>query len=167
MVSNLCILGVYPCKLSSSQLLGKEKSAGLAWAFCPPVRKHTLMDTFTKMACHRSGVPERRPRHVEMGCMPVGTAEVVVTHTPIYTYTYPPRTHKHTHTEKHAKQESSEIIEFAPWLCWKPLVVHTVKNLPAMRETQVRSSPEKGMATHSSILAWRIPWTEEPGRLYP
>ena len=45
-----------------------------------------------------------------------------------------------------------------------------VKNLPAMRETQVRSlgreDPlEKGMATHSSILAWRIPWTEEPGGL--
>ena len=43
-----------------------------------------------------------------------------------------------------------------------------VKNLPAMRETQVQSlgqeDPlEKGMVTHSSILAWRIPWTEEPG----
>ena len=45
-----------------------------------------------------------------------------------------------------------------------------VKNLPAMLETQVRSlgweDPlEEGMATHSSILAWRIPWTEEPDRL--
>ena len=45
-----------------------------------------------------------------------------------------------------------------------------VKNLPAMPETRVQSlgqeSPlEKGMATHSSILAWKIPWTEEPGRL--
>ena len=45
-----------------------------------------------------------------------------------------------------------------------------VKNLPAMQETQVRSlgweDPlEKGTVTHSSILAWRIPWTEEPGRL--
>ena len=44
------------------------------------------------------------------------------------------------------------------------------KNLPAMWETQVQSlgqeDPlEKGMATHSSILAWRIPWTEEPGGL--
>ena len=44
-----------------------------------------------------------------------------------------------------------------------------VKNLPAMQEMQVRSlgwedPPEKEMATHSSILAWRIPWTEEPGR---
>ena len=45
-----------------------------------------------------------------------------------------------------------------------------VKNLPAMRETRDRSLSredplEKGMATHSSFLAWRIPWTEEPGRL--
>ena len=45
-----------------------------------------------------------------------------------------------------------------------------VKNLPAMQETQVQSlgqeDPlEKGMATHSSIHAWRIPWTEEPASL--
>ena len=45
-----------------------------------------------------------------------------------------------------------------------------VKRLPAMRETCVRSlgqeDPlEKEMATHSSTLAWKIPWTEEPGRL--
>ena len=45
-----------------------------------------------------------------------------------------------------------------------------VKILPAMQETQVQSlgpeeSLEKGMATHSSILAWRIPWIEEPGSL--
>ena len=45
-----------------------------------------------------------------------------------------------------------------------------VKNLPAVQETQVLSlgqeDPlEKGMATHSSILAWTIPWIEEPGRL--
>ena len=45
-----------------------------------------------------------------------------------------------------------------------------VKNLPAKQETRVRflgrEDPlEKEMATHSSILAWRIPWTEEPGRL--
>ena len=45
-----------------------------------------------------------------------------------------------------------------------------VKNLPSMQETQVQSlgwedSLEKEMATHSSILAWRIPWTEEPGGL--
>ena len=45
-----------------------------------------------------------------------------------------------------------------------------VKNLPAMQENWAQSlgqeDPlEKGMATHSSILAWRIPWTDEPGRL--
>ena len=49
-------------------------------------------------------------------------------------------------------------------------VAQTVKNPPAMQETQVQSlgweDPlEKGMATHSSILAWRTPWTEEPGEL--
>ena len=45
-----------------------------------------------------------------------------------------------------------------------------VKNLPLMQETWVRflgqeDALEKGMATHSSIFAWRIPWTEEPGGL--
>ena len=47
-----------------------------------------------------------------------------------------------------------------------------IKRLPAMQETRVRSlgwedSLEKEMTTHSSILAWRIPWTEEPGGLQP
>ena len=50
------------------------------------------------------------------------------------------------------------------------LVAQLVKNLPAMQETWVRSlcweEPlEKEMATHSSILDWKIPWTEKPGRL--
>ena len=50
------------------------------------------------------------------------------------------------------------------------LVAQTLKNLPAMWETRVQSlgqeDPlEKRMATHSSSLAWRIPWTEEPGKL--
>ena len=50
------------------------------------------------------------------------------------------------------------------------LVAQMVKHLPAMQETWVQSlgreDPlEKKMVTHSSILAWRIPWTEEPGRL--
>ena len=53
---------------------------------------------------------------------------------------------------------------------WASLVVQLVKNLPAVQETWVRflgweDLLEKEMATHSSILAWRIPWTEEPGRL--
>ena len=50
------------------------------------------------------------------------------------------------------------------------LVAQMVKNLSAMQETLVQSlgweDPlEKGIATHSSILAWRIPWMEEPGKL--
>ena len=49
-------------------------------------------------------------------------------------------------------------------------MTQAVKNLPAIRETQIRSLDqedpmEKGMATHSSILAWTIPWTEESGGL--
>ena len=50
-------------------------------------------------------------------------------------------------------------------------MAQTVKCLSAMQETRVRflgweDTLEKGIATHSSILAWRIPWTEEPGRLW-
>ena len=50
------------------------------------------------------------------------------------------------------------------------LVAQTVKRLPAMQETRVPSlgredSLEKEMATHSSLVAWKIPWTEEPGWL--
>ena len=53
---------------------------------------------------------------------------------------------------------------------WASLVAQLVKRLPAVQETRVRflgwEDPlEKEMATHSSSLAWRIPWIEEPGRL--
>ena len=53
---------------------------------------------------------------------------------------------------------------------WASLVAQMVKNLPAMQETWVQSLSwedplEKGMATHSNVLAWRIPWSEEPGGL--
>ena len=53
---------------------------------------------------------------------------------------------------------------------WTSLVAQTVKRLPTMLETRVQALGwedllEKEMATHSSILAWKIPWTEEPGRL--
>ena len=49
-------------------------------------------------------------------------------------------------------------------------MARTVKHLPAMRETRIQSLGqkdllEKEMATHSSFLAWKIPWMEEPGRL--
>ena len=54
---------------------------------------------------------------------------------------------------------------------WASLLAQTVKNLPVVREAQVPSlgweDPlEKGMATHSSVLAWRIPRTEQPGGLW-
>ena len=53
---------------------------------------------------------------------------------------------------------------------WASLVAQMVKNLLVMQETQVQSPGwedplEEGMETHSSILAWRIPWTEEPDKL--
>ena len=56
------------------------------------------------------------------------------------------------------------------WLLLDSLVAQMVKNLPAMHETWVQSLDwedplEEGMATHSSILAWGIPWTEEPDGL--
>ena len=56
------------------------------------------------------------------------------------------------------------------FILWTSLVAQMVKNLPAMQETWIRSlgweDPlKKEMATHSSIHAWRIPWTEEPGGL--
>ena len=59
-------------------------------------------------------------------------------------------------------------MEYHP--SWASMVAHMVKNLPAMWETRIQylgwEDPlEKGTATHSSILAWRIPWTEEPGGL--
>ena len=65
-----------------------------------------------------------------------------------------------------AGEETGYTLQYS----WASLVAQTVKNLPAIRKTWVQSlgweDPlEKEMATHSSILAWRIPWTEEPGRL--
>ena len=54
---------------------------------------------------------------------------------------------------------------------WASLASQMVKNLPAMLETWVpslgRKILEEGIATHSSVLAWKIPWTEEPGGLQP
>ena len=63
-----------------------------------------------------------------------------------------------------------EGISYPLQYSWASLVAQMVKNLPAMCETWVQSlgweDPlEEGMATHSTIPAWRIPWTEEPGGL--
>ena len=62
------------------------------------------------------------------------------------------------------------MLIHALFCMWASLVAQMVKNLPAMQETQVQSlgqeDPlEKGIATHASILAYKIPHTEEPGRL--
>ena len=63
-----------------------------------------------------------------------------------------------------------EYMTLSLWVTLYFVVAQLVKNLPAMQETWVQSlgwedALEKGMATHSGILAWRIPWTEEPGVL--
>ena len=63
-----------------------------------------------------------------------------------------------------------EGISYSLQYSWVSLVAQTLKNLPAMQETWVRSlgweDPlEEGMKTNSSIVAWRIPMEEEPGRL--
>ena len=60
-----------------------------------------------------------------------------------------------------------EVKEFNASLCMgASLVAQMVKNLPAMQENLGWEGPlEKGMVTHSSIHAWRIPWTEKPGGL--
>ena len=60
---------------------------------------------------------------------------------------------------------------YSHFIKWASLMAQTVKNLPAMKDTWVQSLGQeeplvKEMATQSSILTWRIPWTEEPGRLY-
>ena len=69
-----------------------------------------------------------------------------------------------------SRRKKGRIIINIFGTCWSSLVPQMVKNLPAVQETQVPSLGwedllEKGMATYSSILAWRIPGTEEPGEL--
>ena len=73
---------------------------------------------------------------------------------------------------KRGVKNDTHSLAFVLWYDKKgaSLVAQMVKNLPAMQEIQIRSLGqkdllEKEMATHSSILAWKIPWTEEPGRL--
>ena len=62
-----------------------------------------------------------------------------------------------------------QIVEYLLLRRWTSLVAQVIKNLPAMQSTWVQSLAwevlEKEIATHSSILAWRIPRTEEPGLL--
>ena len=69
-----------------------------------------------------------------------------------------------------SRRSLREGIGYTLQYSWASLMAQMVKNPPAMQETWVRSlgwegPPEKGKAMHISILAWRIPWTEEPGGL--
>ena len=68
------------------------------------------------------------------------------------------------------KGDKFQRLTFTPRFFSSSLVAQTVKHLSTMRETRVRAlgweDPlEKEMAIHSSTIAWKIPWTEEPGRL--
>ena len=70
----------------------------------------------------------------------------------------------------HGVAKGSDTTKRLSLSLWASLVAQTVKCLPVIWETQVQSfgreDPlEKEMTTHSSILAWKIPWTEEPSRL--
>ena len=89
-----------------------------------------------------------------------------------------PSTHIYKNTRKLLNKEQLDGLfktAHLSWIAtnhptWASLVAQTVKRLPAMRETQVRflgreDLLEKEMAIHSSTLAWKIPWTEEPDRL--
>ena len=79
--------------------------------------------------------------------------------------------HARLHSPSPTHEACSRIgIGYPLQYSWASLVAQKVKNLPTMWKTWVRSLGwedflEEGMATHSSILAWRIPWTEEPGGL--
>ena len=69
-----------------------------------------------------------------------------------------------------SRRSPGEGIGYLRQYSWFSLVAQMVKNPPAMRETWIPSlgwkdSLEEGMATHSRILAWKIPWTEAPGGL--
>ena len=80
---------------------------------------------------------------------------------------------KHTHPQQQKvihENKSFQHFQIPTMNIGASLIVQLVNHLPAMQETRVRflgrEDPlEKEVATHSSILAWRIPWTEEPDRL--
>ena len=89
----------------------------------------------------------------------------------------PALTHAHNYWKNHSfdymdlcQQSDVSAFNMPSRFVMASLVAQRLKRLPAMQETRVQSLGqedllEKEMATHSSILAWRIPWTEEPGGL--
>ena len=77
----------------------------------------------------------------------------------------------HDHSDSYHSRREYALFNIKFLSTWASLVAQSVKNLPAVQETWVQSlgweDPlEKEMATHSSILAWKISWTEKPGRLH-
>ena len=111
-------------------------------------------------------MPQTMPDHPEMDALGFLTSEQGTQVSPrqawrgLFRQSLPP-----------AAQPTSLLLPLLPNFPPTPasLIAQSVRNLPSM-QTRVRSlgqedSLEKEMATHSSILAWKIPWTEEPGRL--
>ena len=91
----------------------------------------------------------------------VGYKKRKYSYTYIFTYT-----HAYPYRSVHMHLHMYEFICMVTYI-WVSLMAQMVKNLPAIQETRVQAPGgedplEKGMATHSSILAWRIPWTEGP-----
>ena len=83
---------------------------------------------------------------------------------------FPHNTDSSVRIRESAFEEVPQLFFLTPTKNFQVLVTEMVNNLPAMREYWVRSlgredTLERGMATHSSILAWRIPWSEDPGGL--
>ena len=77
-----------------------------------------------------------------------------------------PQRNEKLYRQVKAKRIQHHQTNFTIWATREFLVAQTVKNLPAKQETQGQEDLwEEGMVTHFSILAWRIPWTEETGGL--
>ena len=120
--------------------------------------------------------------HWQAGSLPLSHQGSIYTHTHTHIHMYIPTyihiyTHIYTHVCVCIYTHTLNHFTVQPKLTqhYKSTILHLVaqmvKNLPAMQETPVWSlgweNPlEKGMATYFSILAWRIPWTEEPGGLH-
>ena len=129
------------------QTKGRWKDTAPAMSYNGHHNRQLFWMSFMEMATHSSVLAWRIPGMEEPGGLPsLGS-----------------------HRVGHDWSDLAAAAAAAP--SWAFLVAQTVKNLPAVWETQVRSlgweDPlEKGLATHSSILAWRSPWTEEPGGLW-
>ena len=118
------------------------------------------------MPLHAASIAQRP--FVLFSTLHIPTCHILVQMLKVCTHTQM-HTHIHTHTHTHTYSFSDSFPLQVTIRYWASLVAQVVKNPPAMQETWVQplgweDSLEKEMATLSSILAWEIPWTAEPGR---